>query len=62
MGSIYSFKLAKVEKRIREIQKVLIEKEAELSNEELMDLLSEQVSLEQVKIIISEKLGRIVIR
>ncbi len=61
MGSIYSFKLAKVEKRIREIQKELIEKEAAMSNEALMDLLSEQVSLEQVKIIISDKLGRIII-
>ena len=62
MGSIYAFKSSKVEKRIREIQAVLSQKNNEISDEELMDLLSEQVSLEQVKRMISEKLGRIVIR
>ena len=62
MGSIYAFKSSKVEKRIRDIQLVLSQKAEELSDEELMDLLSEQVSLEQVKRMISEKLGRIVIR
>ncbi|HIP31891.1 MAG TPA: DNA primase [Crocinitomicaceae bacterium] len=61
MGSIYAFKSAKVEKRIREIQKVLISKEEEITDEELMDLLAEQVSLEQVKVLISQKLGRIII-
>jgi len=62
MGSIYAFKSSKVEKRIREIQAVLTEKASDIGDEELLDLLSEQVSLEQVKRIISEKLGRIVIR
>ena len=62
MGSIYAFKSAKVEKRIREIQTVLRDKENDISDEELMDLLAEQVSLEQVKILISKKLGRIIIR
>lgn len=62
MGSIYAFKSAKVEKRIREIQSILKDKENNISDEELMDLLAEQVSLEQVKILISKKLGRIIIR
>lgn len=62
MGSIYAFKSAKVEKRIRKIQQTIGKKEEELSHEELMDLLSEQVSLEQVKVLLSEKLGRIIIR
>ena len=62
MGSIYSFKSSKVERKIRTIQRVLIEKADQLKDEELLDLLAEQVTLEQVKILISEKLGRIVIR
>ncbi len=62
MGSIYAFKSSKVEKRIGEIQTVLKNKAGDISDEELMDLLAEQVSLEQVKRMISEKLGRIVIR
>ncbi len=61
MGSIYAFKSSKVEKRIREIQQTLSDHEHELSDEVLMDLLAEQVSLEQVKRMIAEKLGRIVI-
>ena len=62
MGSIYAFKSAKVEKRIREIQGVIQARENELSHEELMDLLSEQVTLEQIKVLLAEKLGRIIIR
>tara|TARA_R110002072_G_scaffold302860_2_gene489210 strand:+ start:4054 stop:6045 length:1992 start_codon:yes stop_codon:yes gene_type:complete len=62
IGSVYAFKSAKVEKRIREIQQDIAKKEEELSHEELMDLLAEQVTLEQVKVLISEKLGRIIIR
>ena len=62
MGSVYGFKISKVERRIREIQQIMTEKGENLSNDDLMDLLSEQVMLEQVKRAISEKLGRIVIR
>lgn len=62
LSSIYAFKAAKVEKRIREIQRSILEREREIEEEELLDLLSEQVALEQVKKAISSKLGRIVLR
>ena len=62
IGSIYAFKVSKVEKRILEIQQELRDGGSELPDEKLMDLLSEQVALENVKKAISEKLGRIVIR
>ena len=62
MGSIFSFKVSKVEKRIGEIRNSLIKNSADLDDESLMDLLSEQVALEKVKRIIAEKLGRIVMR
>lgn len=61
LGSVYSFKSSKVEKRIKEIQKQLVKLGSEISNEELMDLLSEQVALEQIKKVISIQLGRIII-
>ena len=62
MGSIFSFKVSKVEKRIGEIRNSLTKNSADLDDESLMDLLSEQVALEKVKRIIAEKLGRIVMR
>ncbi len=62
MSSIYSFKVGKIEKRIREIQQIMIDKSDSITDEELMDILAEQVTLEQIKRLISEKLGRIVIR
>lgn len=62
MGSIYAFKVSKVEKRIGEIQLALREHGDTISDELLTDLLSEQVALEQIKRLISEQLGRIVIR
>lgn len=62
MGSIYAFKVSKVEKRIGEIRASLTMSAEEMTDELLMDLLSEQVALENVKRIISEKLGRIVVR
>jgi DNA primase len=62
MGSIYSFKHSRVELRIRKIQEELSAKAGELEDEELMGLLAEQVALENVKRIIAEKLGRIVLR
>ena len=61
MSSIFAFKVSKVEKRIHAIRTKLTKNVDTLSDEDLMDLLSEQVSLEKVKKIISEKLGRIVI-
>jgi DNA primase len=61
MSSIFAFKVSKVEARIGEIRKKLTADAEGMSNEDLMDLLSEQVSLEKVKKIIAEKLGRIVI-
>ncbi|MDC3252772.1 DNA primase [Crocinitomicaceae bacterium] len=61
MSSIYGFKVSKVERRINRIRETLSQKDQELSDDELMDLLSEQVALEKVKKIISEKMGRIII-
>lgn len=61
-SSIFSFKSSKVEKRINEIQKILKEKGSEIEDQVLMDLLSEQVLLEQIKKAISARLGRIVLR
>lgn len=62
MGSIYSFKNSRVEQRIRKIQEELTNKSGEMEDEDLMLLLAEQVALENVKRMIAEKLGRIVIR
>jgi DNA primase len=61
MSSIYAFKVSKVEGRIDGIRKQLVSKADQMSDEDLMDLLSEQVVLEKVKQLISEKLGRIII-
>ncbi len=58
MGSIYSFKISKVEKQIHIIRTKMataIQNEAE---DELMDLMAQQVTLEQIKQIISKKMGR----
>ncbi len=62
MGSIYSLKHARVEQRIRKIQQELSSKADEMEDEDLMILLGEQVALENVKRMIAEKLGRIVLR
>lgn len=62
MGAIYAFKASKIEKRIKEIQKVLIENGNDIPNEERRDLQTEQVLLERIKRAINEKLGRIVLR
>jgi DNA primase len=61
MSSIFGFKVSKVEKRINELREILSQKEQELSDDELMEILSEQVALEKVKKVISEKMGRIII-
>lgn len=62
LGAIHSFKISKVEKRIKEIRSELQTKGSELSGEETMDLLAEQVALENVKKAIAEKMGRIIMR
>jgi DNA primase len=62
MSSIYSFKSGKIDQRINEIFKLLQEVDQNMDEEKLMDLLSEQMALEKVKRLISEKLGRIILR
>jgi DNA primase len=62
MGAIYAFKASKIEKRIKEIQEVLIETGSDFPDEERRDLQTEQVLLERIKRAINEKLGRIVLR
>lgn len=59
ISSVFAFKVSRLEKRIGEIRKELAS--PELENEVMMDLLAEQVTLEKIKKIISEKLGRIII-
>lgn len=61
MGSIFAFKAAKVEKRIGKIRMELETGGEEMPDELVMDLIAEQVTLEQIKRLIAEKLGRIVI-
>lgn len=58
--AIYAFKLHKVEQRINEIRMRL--KAADLSDEDLMLLLAEQVTLEQVKLRFTKQLGRTILR
>lgn len=61
MNSVYSFKSLKIESKIREIRKQL-EKADTLSDDDIMILLAEQMEYEKVKIMLAEKLGRIVLR
>ena len=58
MSSIYTFKLSKVNKRIREIELAIIDGGEDMDNEARRDLQVEQVGLLRVKLAISEKLGR----
>ena len=62
IGSIYSFKNSKVEKRIGEIRLELEKHGNEITEDVLNDLLSEQIALEKVKVALSDKLGRIILR
>lgn len=62
MGSIYTFKNSKIENRIKAIRLKLESLGNDITSEQLDDLLSEQVLLEQVKILISNKLGRVILR
>ena len=65
LGSIYSFKLAKVRQRIQEIMRELEKYDNNPSNQEadeqnLINLLSEQMALSKVDRMLSEKLGIII--
>ena len=60
IGSVYSFKSSKVEKRIKAIQEKITQLDS-TKNSELIELLSEQVALEEIKKTISNHLGRIII-
>ncbi len=65
LGSIYSFKLAKVRQRIQEIMRELEKYDNNPANQEtdeqnLIDLLSEQMALSKVDRMLSEKLGIII--
>jgi DNA primase len=59
MSSIYTFKLGKIELRIQEIQHKLVELDSDVDDEQLIDLLSEKISLDRVKSLMAAKLGRI---
>jgi DNA primase len=61
MNAVYSFKSAKIEQRINEIR-TLLSAEEEPSDEEMNDLVAEQILLEKIKLVFSEKLGRIILR
>lgn len=60
MNGVYNFKYHKVEERLNEIKKSF--KTAELSDEDVLLALSEQMALEKVKKVLSEKLGRIILK
>lgn len=60
--TIYAFKLYKIERRINEIRSTLNQKGIDIADEELNDLLSEQITLEQVKQQFSRQLGRTILR
>jgi hypothetical protein len=57
----YSFKSAKIEQRINEIRTLLSAEDAP-NDEEMNDLVAEQILLEKIKLVFSEKLGRIILR
>jgi DNA primase len=61
MNAIYSFKSAKIEQRINEIRTLLSAEEAP-NDEEMNDLVAEQILLEKIKLVFSERLGRIILR
>ena len=58
--TIYNFKIGKIETRIEEIEKELLSEDTLSNDEKLMDLLSEKIALDNVKRLISTKLGRII--
>lgn len=60
MNGVYNFKFHKVEERLNEIKKSF--KTTDLSDEDVLLALSEQMALEKVKKVLSEKLGRIILK
>lgn len=58
MGSIYSFKVSKVDKQINSIRSKMATAIQNENDDEWMDLMAQQVTLEQIKQIISKKMGR----
>jgi DNA primase len=60
MNAIYNFKYHKVEQRLNELKNSL--KIETLSDEDVLLVLSEQMALEKVKKVLSEKLGRIILK
>jgi DNA primase len=59
--ALYRFKALKVESFINDIRTQL-ETNSQLSQEELMDLLAQQMAYEKIKMIFAEKLGRTILR
>jgi DNA primase len=60
MNAIYNFKYYKVEERLFELKNSL--KTQELADDDVLLVLSEQMALEKVKKVLSEKLGRIILK
>jgi len=60
MNAIYNFKFYKIEERLKAIKNSLTTEN--LEDEDILLILSEQMALEKVKKILSEKLGRIILK
>jgi len=60
MNSIYFFKFKKVEEKLNEISDLL--KNNELLDQDVLLLLSEQVAYEKIKKLLSDKLGRTILK
>jgi DNA primase len=61
MQAIYRFKAFKVTSFIEKIR-IQLESNENLTQEELMDLLAQQMAYEKIKMIFAEKLGRTILR
>ena len=59
--AIYRFKSHKIESHIKQIQQI-IQKETDLSDNEIMNLLAEQMAYEKIKLVFADKLGRTILR
>jgi hypothetical protein len=60
MNAIYFFKFKKVEEKLNEIASLL--KNNELQDEDVLLLLSEQMAYEKIKKLLSDKLGRTILK
>jgi hypothetical protein len=60
MNAIYFFKFKKVEEKLNEISNLL--KNNELPDQDVLLLLSEQMAYEKIKKLLSEKLGRTILK